>query len=173
MYPSILTVSGYYFDFTDPDRSLYTIHDIAHALSNMCRFTGHSETFYSVAQHSVLVSHLVSPEDALAGLLHDAHEAFIGDVASPLKMLLPDYAEMERRVQESVLDRFDIRRLPDTILVADRVALATERRDLLPDDDGDWDIGVPPAEYRILTLPPTHAKQQFLARYAELVGDHA
>lgn len=105
---SISTVSGRFFDILKPEDYEFDIDEIATALSNICRYTGHVNKFYSVAEHSVLVSRLVPSRLALAGLLHDASEAFVGDVSSPLKRLLPDYKRIEERVQEAIADQFGL-----------------------------------------------------------------
>src|ERR1700683_336889 len=81
----IVTFSGRRFYVLDPRPSDVRIEDIAHSLSLQCRFNGHVKNFYSVAQHSVLVSERCDPADALYGLLHDASEAYIGDMSAPLK----------------------------------------------------------------------------------------
>lgn len=86
------------------------IRDIAHATSNMCRFAGHSSSFYSVAQHCRGVSELVPPELALKGLLHDASEAYLVDIPSPIKYdsRFSFYLEAERAVMQAIYTRFDL-----------------------------------------------------------------
>lgn len=172
MEPTILTVDGNYFDFRDPWSGPIKIRTIAHALSHICRFTGHTRKFYSVAQHSVMVSYIVPQEHALAGLLHDATEAFVGDVSAPLKHLLPDYRAIEKRVETAVLIRFGLSpELPKCVKHADLVMLATEQRDIMNCRRGDeWSVlsGIRPLNRKIRPWPIWWARLMFVFRYWQL-----
>lgn len=169
----ILTVSGEYFNFQEPYKSRVDISTIAHALANICRFTGHTSHFYSVAQHSRLVSEILPPELQLAGLLHDAAEAFIGDVSTPLKQRLPEYRRIEVIVEKEISRKFGIPYpFPDEVKRADLIMLATEKRDLLPCTQPEWEYpqGICPCNLKISPESPTVARVMFMARYLELMG---
>lgn len=172
--PWIQTFSGKRFNPTKPVSSNMVIQDIAHALSMQCRFSGHIKKFYSVAQHSVLVSYICNEEDALWGLLHDASEAYLVDVPSPLKRSgkFDAYLEFEKDVQEAVCVRFGLPlKEPPTVKKADQMLLSTEARDLLVNIRNDWYQSVKPLPFKIIPLPPQKAEALFLNRFFELIGD--
>lgn len=124
---SIRTYTGKVFDITVLDPDSICIEDIAHALSNTARFGGHLDKMYSVAQHSIYVALLCSPENRLAALLHDASEAYIGDMPSPFKKLMPDYKAIEDRIMKVIALKFGFEYpLPKEIKIADKVALEHE-----------------------------------------------
>lgn len=173
--PYILVGNGAKFVFSRPHEFDYDIKQIAGALSRLCRFTGHTSEFYSVAQHSVFCSHIVSPEFALEALLHDGSEAFIADLSSPLKGLLPEYTSMEAPIQEAIYDYFGVMTAAgggksEFVHHADMVALATEKRDLMPYDDQDWPCldGIEPHPLPLVPLVPREAEHEFLKRFNEI-----
>lgn len=169
------THTGIQFYPLDPQPEDICIDDIAHALSKICRFGGHTKEFYSVAQHSVIVSNIVPPHLALTGLMHDATEAYIGDVVRPLKYSLPDYIQIEQRLWEVIAERFNLPSvLPPEIKHADNRALVTERRDLLAVQRqwGAWTKDYAPIEWKIKPQPPVIAESLFSLRFAELMAQN-
>lgn len=161
--PSIQLVSGPLFSFWGHSLESIRIEDIAHALSNICRFTGHTREFYSVAQHSVLVALQVPREHQLAALLHDAPEAYINDMSRPVKYMegMEGYKRLEQRIWCSVAWKFGLPlELDRSIKIADNRMLFTEKRDLLPPCDWEYEEEPYPAE--IIPWSPTLARDQFL-----------
>ena len=169
VHPSIQTFSNRQFDFLDPRSDQFTIGDIAHALSHICRFAGHTRKFYSVAQHCYLASQYVSPKYAMHALLHDAAEAFIGDISTPLKQLLPDYKVIEKRVEAAIFKKFGIEELPQEVHEVDRRLLITEQRDLMPTSNPVWTFEERPYNTVIIPLKPKKAYSLFLDRYNEII----
>lgn len=165
--------SGRAFWPLDPWPEEIHIEDIAHALSNICRFGGHTRAHYSIAQHSVLVSRICYPRDALRGLLHDASEAYVGDVIRPIKRLreMVEYRVIEQRIQGAIAERFNLLSAiePASVKLADERALATECRDLMGGQRGcDWQMTATPLDEIIVPMDPMSAKRAFYERYLEL-----
>ncbi|MGE0450874.1 MAG: phosphohydrolase [Vicinamibacterales bacterium] len=168
----ISTYSGQPFFPLEPRVEDVRIGDIAHALAQLCRFAGQCRAFYSVAQHSVLVSRFCPPEHALWGLLHDASEAYLCDITSPVKgaPALEGYRAIERGVQAAIATRFGLPiEEPAAVKDADQVLLRTEQRDLLLMPAG-WYADRVAFLYRLVPLSCERAEQQFLERFEELTG---
>ena len=171
--PRIMLASGNWFDLLDPWNSVFTIEDIAHGLSNICRYAGQCRKFYSVAEHSVLVSSVVQ-ECKLEALLHDATEAFLGDITRPLKQLLPCYGELEKRIETVIFERFGLDlKARREIAAVDLSVLAAEQALMMPKGTDAWAIkaGIVPAEIRIRYLSPGKARSSFMQRFKHLC-DH-
>jgi 5'-deoxynucleotidase YfbR-like HD superfamily hydrolase len=165
-----LTFTGRRFWPLSPRIEDLDIDDIAHALSNICRFGGHCREFYSVAQHSVLVSRLVPEHLAFTGLMHDATEAYLGDMVRPLKYSLPQFLEIEDALWRVIARRFELPlRLPAEVKEADEIALMTERRDLIVRTPEGWGVQAEPAKETIVPLAPAEAREEFIQRYRNLL----
>jgi uncharacterized protein len=167
----ILTASGKYFDFADPQPDQIDILDIAQGLANECRYTGQCRAYYSVAQHCVLASRIVLPQYALEALLHDASEAYCKDIPRPLKQMLPDYQAVENRVHKVIREKFNLPEVEShEVKRADLILLATERRDLMPHDSTPWPIlaNIRPMASKLIAVHSGQALSQFIRRYLEL-----
>ncbi|MGE8297334.1 MAG: phosphohydrolase [Pseudomonas sp.] len=222
----ILTNGALPFDLLNPRAESILTTDLAHALSLVCRFNGHCAWHYSVAQHCLLVAYIIekeggTPEEQLAGLLHDGTEAYISDLTRPLKLLLIEaarqresawlnivsqyasgasgvvsiraaamhilttaerqgvsllldtYHEIEQRIWLAIAERFHLApELPEYVKRADMIALATEKRDLLPKHPAPWECleGYAPLTERVVQLQPDIVRQQFHDRLLGLMA---
>lgn len=169
----VSTYLGNRFYFRDPHIEDVHIEDIAHGLAFQCRFNGQTRAFYSVAQHSLLVCGLVPSRLRLAALLHDAAEAYLGDMVKPLKQCFPQFALIEAKVMAIIGERFAIAGFDaPAIKRGDLIALATEKRDLMPNSTESWSSlqGLQPMPTRIVPMEPQEAKVAFLEEYRRLAG---
>ena len=147
----IQTASGRQFWPLDPRPEDLDLGDIAHALSNLCRFGGHCREFYSVAQHSIHVSCEVQPRALkAAGLMHDATEAYLIDLPRPIKDALPEYRVAEDRLWRVIAKRYGLPEvLPEEVKEADERMLATEQRDLMAAPPREWEFGHEPYDWNV------------------------
>ncbi len=175
------TFTGQIIDFANPELADISILDIAHSLSLQCRYNGHCPTHYSVAQHSVHVADLMeqtgyNQEWQFHGLMHDAHEAYIGDMITPLKML-PDLGAAFKKVDDTwtkiVANKYEIgmaKAKVHTVKQFDLILLATEARDFMPSKGKSWSHGVDEKFLgeQIIPWSAQDAKTEFLYRFEKL-----
>lgn len=168
--PWIETFTGKQFYFLNPTHDSIDIKDIAHALAYTCRYTGHSKKFYSVAEHSILVSYLAA--DPLAGLLHDGSEAYITDIASPIKPHLGNYKELEDKIMGMLAQKYGFKYpLCEDIKDCDATQLKTEAKYLLKSGGIPWAHLYPTRRahgIKPMCLGPEEAEKAFLERYEEV-----
>jgi uncharacterized protein len=194
-YPSAWaeTISGIVVDYTGATETVILLEDIAHALSMTCRFNGHCKVFYSVAEHSVNVAKLVDAEFTdegrstvmLAALLHDAHEAYVGDVITPMKKSLGvSYTTLEYHFNRMIGITFgvELNDLHPIVKQADIAMLEAERRHYLSPSVHDWgiDYSVCPGSMRrqanhmversLMEGRPSEAKAAFIAAFGDIVN---
>lgn len=173
----ILTSSGVYVNYVNPLVDSIRIQDIAHGLSNECRYAGQCRTFYPVGQHCVLASYFVPNALAMEALFHDSTEAYLKDLPTWLKLLLPGYREIEEKFDVVIRTKFGLTLDPEARLANKKIIkevdyklLATEKRDLMPQDGEDWTYlkDVSPMPFTITPWSPKKARRKFLARFEEL-----
>jgi len=169
----IQTRSGKRLDLTAPRAEDIDPMDIAYSLSKLCRFNGHTLRFYSVAQHSVILSEQVSPEAAFYGLMHDAAEAYIGDIATPLKT--PEIKAIEARIFDAIAESLPLLKMatPEIraeVKVADLRMLATEKVEIMgPGPKFEQLEGIEPYPIEIECWGMNWAARRFRDRMFEVI----
>ncbi len=166
----IITFTHRKIDPLAPDPSLLVLADIAHALSMLCRYTGHTSEFYSVAEHCVHVSDLLPLEHALTGLMHDASEAYLSDLSGPLKASgkMGQYLKAEKRLMDVIAREFGFAfPLPKEVVAMDEALLHAEMEQLFR---GYYPYGRFPnaAKITVACWSPKEAERQFLNRFHAL-----
>jgi len=168
----IQTYSGKKFHIFDPKPEEVDIEDIAHSLSLLCRFNGHCNSFYSVAEHSIYVAQEIIDQGhpvelCMAALLHDSSETFIGDMSKPFKDHMDYYKEVEKNIQRVIEKKFN---LPANIFDhkaikdADVAVLLAEKRDLMNKEPEPWSMNATPIKTKIVpVLDSTRIKKMFLS----------
>lgn len=167
----MLTYTGKAFYPMDPDPADIDPRDIAHALSLLCRYNGHCKYFYSVAEHCVLISEYIPEEFALWALLHDATEAYVGDMIRPLKSSMPAYRDAEDRVMAAIATRFGLEgEMPAIVKEYDTRMLFTERDSLMNMNGKAW-VGegtITPLPVSIHGWEPSIAEVYYYQRLRDL-----
>jgi hypothetical protein len=159
------TLSGIRFYPLEAEVDKFSIKDIAHALSNICRWGGHTCYHFSVAQHAHIMSHLVSKENAMEALMHDATEAYLGDIPTPIKRLFPEYLDIEDKLAKKLAVKYKYTYpYPAQVYKYDTVMKKIEHDVLLLRKESPYCI-------KIERLSQEEAERLFLTRYNELKGE--
>lgn len=175
---TIKVASGHYVDLWKPDPASIEIGSIAAALGKICRFGGHCPNFYSVAEHCVHATALAerygfTGEALQAVLLHDAAEAYVGDMVKPLKNLIPQYVTAEKQMEEAIqiAFRIDFEKWSNVVKRFDRAMLKVEKVTMWPEDRETWQgfSDITDEQVNLLYWGPMMAEAKFLAM-AEKLG---
>jgi uncharacterized protein len=173
----IALLSGAKMNYHYPERSDVTIEDMASALSNNCRFSGHLPRFYSIAQHLVNTSRIVPAEVAFTALMHDTAEAFTNDLPTPLKWEFPVFKELEGKIESAMSKRFGFEfPYPKEVKEADTIMLILEKFYVKEDftiwpNYEEWTQEMVEPYRQLVDLDswqPRRAKREFLERFEEL-----
>jgi len=169
----IHTFSGIAFDLLDPKPEMILVEDIVHSLALINRFNGAAKFPYSVAQHSLYVAGLLPPDLKLHGLLHDAPEAYVGDMVSPLKKIMTEYKEVEAGIARVVAEIFGLSwPAPPEVKKADLAVMSAEREQVLLPSYGPWYKNFPlPAAIRIEPMSWMQVKELFSSELNALLAD--
>lgn len=152
----IRTYTGLYMNVFEPTLEMICIEDIAHALSHIPRFGGHTKKFYSVAEHCLLLWQNANSGLKLQALMHDASEAYLLDIPSPIKKQLKGYKEMEDRLMNLIAEKYGFEYpLSEHVKQLDKEALRFE-----------WDNAVLKTHE---SLSPQEAKQRFINAASGLI----
>lgn len=154
----IRTWSNVMIDVSNPNLLDIRIEDIAHGLSMVCRFGGHTRSFHSVAEHCIHMASMAPPHLKMQALLHDASEAYIGDMPTPIKAMLPDFQALENNLMKVIGERFgfDGLNLDPVVKSLDSAALEWEWENKVLDDT-------------IESLSPERARFVFMRTYDDIV----
>lgn len=178
-FDGIELLSGAYMNYHKPEESKATIEDLGHALSNVCRFSGHLPRFYSVAQHLVNTAAVLKemgcgPSLMYAGLMHDTAEAFTNDLPTPLKAAFPPFKELEVKIETAMAERFSFMYpLPPQVKLADAIMLGLEK-EFVKKCDANWACleGVDYLPYKgvvdLSRMTPDRAYTRFMEAYEDL-----
>ncbi len=174
---SIKVTLGHYVDLINPDPNTIDITSIATALSRICRFGGHCPVWYSVAEHCIHAADIAfrttnDMQIVKAVLMHDATEAYLGDMVKPLKVTQPKYQSLELRMQRAIAARFNINfdAYENYIEAVDLLMLKAERMEMWPDDPTEWTglskVSEVPIPFEFMT--PKRARNEFIDRALSL-----
>lgn len=165
------TASGRQFWPLDPRSDEIYIEDIAAALSKMCRYGGHVHTFYSVAEHCVLMANAAPDGFHLAALLHDASEAYLNDMIRPIKPHLSEYKAIEATLERAVARRFTLQwPTPPAVKHMDSAICMDERDQAMRVPPAPWILDVPPLGVTLQFWTPEKAEYEFLAAFRRYGG---
>lgn len=162
------------FMYDKPEDHDYNIYEITHALSNICRFTGHSNEYYSVAQHSVLMAREAPKHLKLLFLLHDATEVYVGDMNAPLKQIFPAFKVLEKKIGKAIFKAYKLNPTQEELeqlKVMDIRMLMTEKKYLMGDLYwGGWTAEYPPLDIKIQPWSPRKARKMFLKEFDRIIN---